>query len=119
MDKDLKARWVTALRSGEFEQGTGYLSEGGRYCCLGVLCRVAEPELDSAGVRVVVADRMYVDGNHGVLTDDVAAILGMPNGSGVLNDMPTDEYGGHPELSALNDSGATFDQIADVIEYAL
>lgn len=37
----IKDRWVQALRSGEYEQGTGYLCEidGGvvKYCCLGVL----------------------------------------------------------------------------------
>jgi hypothetical protein len=35
--------WVDALRSGEFQQGTGALhnTETGGYCCLGVACEVA------------------------------------------------------------------------------
>ena len=42
MDKELKKRWLTALRSGEYKQGQGWLcttSEKGaaEYCCLGVL----------------------------------------------------------------------------------
>lgn len=44
MDKKLKARWIKALRSGKFKQGSGALEriEGERItnCCLGVLCRV-------------------------------------------------------------------------------
>ena len=42
MDPALKAEWVEALRSGEYTQGTGRLrnDEGGR-CCLGVLCDIA------------------------------------------------------------------------------
>lgn len=32
---------VAALRSGEFEQGAGYLKYNGKYCCLGVFCEIA------------------------------------------------------------------------------
>lgn len=38
MDKDIKAKWLTALRSGEFKQGNGKLKDGDEFCCLGVLC---------------------------------------------------------------------------------
>jgi len=43
MNEEIKAQWLTALRSGEYRQGTGSLSsrdEDGRplFCCLGVLC---------------------------------------------------------------------------------
>ncbi len=38
MDKELKAKWVAALRSGEFKQAQGrMLAEDGAMCCLGVL----------------------------------------------------------------------------------
>ena len=37
MDKKLKAKWVKALRSGEYKQGKGYLEDRGKFCCLGVL----------------------------------------------------------------------------------
>lgn len=48
MDAELKAKWVAALRSGAYEQGTRQLVSlnGQRYCCLGVLldaCRFAVP----------------------------------------------------------------------------
>lgn len=46
MSRKLKADWLRALRSGEYEQGKGALEKqypDGRVqnCCLGVLCRVA------------------------------------------------------------------------------
>ena len=48
MDPELKAKWVAALRSGEYKQGRDVLhnNKSNTYCCLGVLCRVAEFETD-------------------------------------------------------------------------
>ena len=44
---ELKARWIAALRSGEYTQGRCALNPApGYYCCLGVLCMVlGRPEL--------------------------------------------------------------------------
>lgn len=36
MDANLKAKWIEALRSGEYEQGRGSLKCDGKFCCLGV-----------------------------------------------------------------------------------
>lgn len=49
MNPDVKAKWLTRLRSEEFEQGHGQLGvdqpgEKPRRCCLGVLCEVAVDE---------------------------------------------------------------------------
>ncbi len=42
MNKELAKKWVAALRSGEYKQGTGCLKNlDGTYCCLGVLAEVA------------------------------------------------------------------------------
>lgn len=41
MDEELKAKWVAALRSGEYKQARGeMLSSDGGMCCLGVLERI-------------------------------------------------------------------------------
>lgn len=46
MNEDVKKIWVDALRSGEYEQGTKALhrvnGEQHSFCCLGVLCDIAE-----------------------------------------------------------------------------
>lgn len=41
IDPELKFKWTSALRSGEYKQGKGYLEDDGKFCCLGVLCKVA------------------------------------------------------------------------------
>jgi hypothetical protein len=42
MKPEIKAAWLSALRSGEYQQGTGSLqSSDGTFCCLGVLCDLA------------------------------------------------------------------------------
>lgn len=49
MDAELKAKWIAALRSGEFKQAQSELhnAESDSYCCLGVLCKVAGAEWTS------------------------------------------------------------------------
>ena len=44
MDQELKAKWVAALRSGEYEQGSDVLYRGGKFCCLGVLHKLVTGE---------------------------------------------------------------------------
>jgi hypothetical protein len=38
MNPEIKEKWVTALRSGEYKQGQDRLKKGDQFCCLGVLC---------------------------------------------------------------------------------
>lgn len=45
MNPEIKTRWITALRSGKYKQGAGYLNENDCFCCLGVLCDVVKDEL--------------------------------------------------------------------------
>lgn len=44
MNPELKAKWVAALRSGEYEQTTGTLRDvdGHGFCCVGVLADVLD-----------------------------------------------------------------------------
>lgn len=49
MKADLKAKWIEALRSGEYEQASGQLRLDGAYCCLGVLCEVAGIPINESG----------------------------------------------------------------------
>lgn len=41
MDKELKAKWIKALRSGKYQQTQYYLKRDDAYCCLGILHKVA------------------------------------------------------------------------------
>lgn len=42
MDKEIKQKWVKALRSKKYKQGMNFLynKKQKTYCCLGVLCKV-------------------------------------------------------------------------------
>lgn len=48
MNPEIKAKWVAALRSGEYTQGTCFLKQESdhphAFCCLGVLCDIAAKE---------------------------------------------------------------------------
>lgn len=37
MKKEVKEKWLAALRSGEYQQGTCRLRTGDKFCCLGVI----------------------------------------------------------------------------------
>jgi len=64
LNPELKSKWLTALRSGEYEQARGDLSRGKGFCCLGVLCQVAGLELEkqSYGVTHDASNAVVVDG---------------------------------------------------------
>jgi len=125
MNPEVKALWLDALRSGEYEQGVGILNESGRFCCLGVLCDVAVKQ----GLEIDVAqhgdDDPSINGKPYTSYDNEGVFL--PDAVREWADLGTsDGYIGHPVvvtgtvtndvLTALNDSGVPFSKIADIIE---
>lgn len=52
MNPEVKAEWLAALRSGAYKQAQARLfdPETGGYCCLGVLCDIAEKRGDRKSV---------------------------------------------------------------------
>lgn len=144
MNAEVKTQWVEALRSGQYKQGQEQLHkaspEGDRFCCLGVLCDLAK----KAGVTNVVKidqntaydeeleedvlvnsyDVWYGDDNAAglvtttsfeVLPENVRVWAGLEDGDPlVFNDK-----GEAVCISGLNDSGAEFPTLAEVIEEQL
>ena len=121
MKPEIKARWVAALRSGDYDQGQGRLhakdANGiSSFCCLGVLCDLAEKENilseiiefpNSDGVAVIYDD------DESWLPTSVTEWSGLDH-QGTFNDgLDHQEFA---TLAYLNDNGATFDHIATVIE---
>lgn len=121
LNPEVKAKWVAALRSGKYVQGTGRLCRDGKYCCLGVLCDVMgatkKQEPCFAGHEVVRFE--YGDGNSvDVLPHTISNEVGITIG-GHLNRPIEDPNGTTPfnSLWELNDcAGYDFNQIAQVIE---
>lgn len=119
MDAVIKTKWTDALRSGKYQQGVGALRSGdNKFCCLGVLCDVAEAKGLSMEV-IAPEDNSQVwkyDDRVGGLPQSVQGWAGMDDsmGSRMINDNFEGPY--RPCLADLNDEGRTFEQIADIIE---
>ena len=107
MNKDVADKWVKALRSDEYTQSTNYLQNGAGHCCLGVLCEIGR----NSGVLI---NKSLGGQIKGETLNDQSAIkkwAGMRTGQGKFKFK-------HPNnnLTALNDEGYTFEEIADIIE---
>jgi hypothetical protein len=103
MDKKIKKLWIEALLSGKYKQGKEYLiirrnKKKTEYCCLGVLVKVQGGSFNDLGYPVIGENTMH---STGLLND--AMLAGM-----------TDAQQSH--LTAMNDSGKTFKQIASYIK---
>ena len=119
MKQEWKDKWVAALKSGNYEQGTGCLRNKDRFCCLGVLCDIINKELE-----VGKWDNKYFNNNdhyvfrindtidHGGLPLQIQEIAGIGSRSGSINYINKK----YETLSYLNDKGSTFEQIAEIIE---
>lgn len=120
MDAELKAKWVAALRSGEYEQTTGALRKEGGYCCLGVLCDVVGATWKYDDEDDIWDAHFEGSTEAGVLPFSVAS---RAFGSSHIQDPGVVVYSGDRNhkttLSVLNDDGKTFAEIATIIEEQL
>jgi hypothetical protein len=99
MKKEIADKWVADLRSGP-KQGKNALGDDEKgYCCLGRLCVVLN--MDFMPVSAFLSEEHMI-------------AAGMSSTMGNFGS-PFDLYQDH--LASVNDSGLTFDQIADLIEY--
>ena len=113
--KEIRQKWVEALRSGEYSQGKSKLrrkesDEKDSFCCLGVLCELAVKE----GVIEAARDQgssyyIYV-GDSNYLPEKVREWVGLTERSGA--------YGppGTSNLAKDNYFGSDFNTIAATIE---
>ena len=107
MNQQVKEKWVSALRSGDYKQTKSCLHKGDGFCCLGVLC-------DLYGKEHNVEWKLVDAGIYYEFQDKKAILpLSVIEWAGVEDDNP--EICETP-LSRLNDTGSTFNEIADLIE---
>ena len=113
MDKKIKAKWVKALRSGKYKQGTGVLFNGEKHCCLGVLCVVLGMKPRQTEISKTTGFDEWSFGRGSVAFLPPTA---------VRKSKITDDSGALPSggsLLALNDAGTSFERIAEIIEREL
>jgi hypothetical protein len=131
MDAQLKAKWVEALRSGEYKQAKGKLhdTKNDAFCCLGVLCKVMGAEfgpgqeekenededgmyMDTYDYVPVLNGRVLSSNDDEELKDSFCKEIGIPHQFDLieLND-------GRGKLGDDNyKAPAPFSEIADYIE---
>lgn len=115
--REFLVKWIAALRSGNYKQGTGRLYEivCKTYCCLGVACDIAIKE----GVNV---RRNFKNGRiYGGLLDNWVYQF-VPNVAPRFGEytIKVIHNGRETSLSHLNDNdGLSFSEIADLIEQQL
>jgi hypothetical protein len=144
MNEPIMKRWVTALRSGDYQQSRGALRSttaddkelGNNFCCLGVLCDLyAKEHPNAAWVRGGDDDSTcWFDANTGPASADEEALpeavrqwADMNDGLGrskteetvaklqaLLPDHKKKSW--MTSLADINDDGVPFPQIADFIE---
>jgi hypothetical protein len=121
MNKEIKTKWLAALRSGEYKQGMGALHNIAEdsYCCLGVLCDIyAKEHQESENVRRPHPDsgetEMFYD-ESAVAPDLIVSWAGIQDGNPYIK--VDNKY--NRSVRQLNDNGKTFEEIADIIEEQL
>lgn len=112
-------RWIEALRSGEFKQCKGMLSDRRGFCCLGVACKVFDvPGNEVSRVLDISEEDEEIDCVEFEKEVEVAPLtvytaLGLKSHTGKID--PTIAPIGDC-LSVANDEGKTFAEIADFCE---
>lgn len=129
MNPEIKSEWLEKLRSGLIPQLAGYLGNvDGARCCLGVLCDIAvdyevipEPLAikigENSDPRYLVygntlLERKLRQGETSALPKVVQDWAGINSSMGKF----TNTDGVEKWLSGLNDSGYSFEKIANIIE---
>jgi len=102
MPRELKEKWIAALRSGEYPQTRGVLRGYNGFCCLGVLQEVRKIPVyeDSDG-------NFKYEGKGGSLGEKTCELFSCDAWGFVV---------GGSTIAELNDSGVSFTKIADLIE---
>jgi len=102
MNKKWKAKWLTALRGKRYKQGQFllYTKSSNKYCCLGVLCRIAKIP------SVITENGVFYGERSDLLDDKLLGKFGL-----TMYEQRT--------LAGNNDTGDPFKDIADYIEHNL
>lgn len=105
MNQKIKKKWVKALRSGKYKQGTEALKftyDGeAEFCCLGVLCDI-------------VGDKVSIKQNLDIPRNSTLKKVGLPTVD--KHDPFYDSDSVVVKLARFNDGGMSFNWIASYID---
>jgi hypothetical protein len=109
LPKEIKEKWLTALRSGEYTKGTKYLCKNKKYCCLGVLCEIKNEQ--NSKNNAICYDEEDSILSHNDELFGVLNALGSFNGFFIKIDTLS-----FYSLAYINDDTETFEEVIEVIE---
>jgi hypothetical protein len=117
MKPEIKQKWLSNLRSGEYEQAQGFLRTTYGYCCLGVLCDLYSQELNVPWTDH--GGKNFCD--YDFLGEPSALPIEVVKWAGLKDQYPKvkDEKNIQLQLTELNDNGTDFKTIANLIEKSL
>lgn len=129
MNSQVKEKWIAALRSGWYEQGSEKLRSVNGYCCLGVLCDLYTQETKMVGWEFRGAyeeentqpmDYWYFDEESEFLPKSVMEWAGLEtNCPEVAVEEIDDGVSIYDSIANLNDSGYSFSALSNIIEEQL
>jgi len=130
MNPEVKQKWIDALRSGKYEQGSEKLRTVSGYCCLGVLCDLYAQEHNTEWefrgneeTNLQPKDYWYFEDQSEFVPESVMDWAGFTENCPVVKidveEKDEDNWFYHEGLADLNDSGYTFNELSNLIEQQL
>lgn len=113
MNKTIKRKWISALKSGKYGQTREKLkSKNGTFCCLGVLCDIYAKEKNKKWHTNEDDEKMMeMDDSDGSLPKSVMKWAGLNSGNPKINGHTLSEWNDQEEYK--------FKEIATLIEKGL
>lgn len=121
---DIQERWLQALESGNYRQGTGYLKKWDRcngsgekessYCCLGVACEIFQEETNTKQEASDSGIEFLFNDMRSMMPASVMEYLGLRTAFGNLEEK-RNCVNYNDSLAEMNDKGVQFKEIAAYI----
>jgi hypothetical protein len=115
MNPTIKAKWVAALRGGQYKQTAGRLRHLDAYCCLGVLCELYRGDTATDWDMTIPGDFRYL-GDAYVLPPEVSDWAGLGERCPKIVDRTLGDWNDGTDGCGAAVTPKTFPEIADLIE---
>lgn len=117
MNPEVKEKWLKALRSGEYIQARAALRNKDSYCCLGVLCDLYRKEVGGEWIEE------YTNFDQTFIAEGISESYFLPlqvqEWAGLSSHRGWESSDREDSLADMNDTGRSFEEIAQVIEREL
>jgi hypothetical protein len=119
MNKKLAKNWAEALESGKYKQTDSVLAikDSGRttYCCLGVLCRVAQKMPEFKRFKGLLEKSVKSEDTSSLTEIDISPAPGRRNYRSFRNEIGMSSAQEKKFISLNDDKNASFKEIAKVV----